>query len=170
MGDKSGIGKGRSRTGVGKAARQVRGKGPKRDPAKDRFWRQTFRQFERAGLTVRTFCQEHEIAEHQFYAWRREIQRRDQEQRGRVKSKPIRNAKPGNAENARSLVLSPKGKSQQGSARPIFAPVTIIDDVSQAEPIEIVLDGITVRIPATASRESLETVLSAIETVGQSEC
>lgn len=162
MGDVSGIGKGRLRSGIGEAAWQVRGKGPGRDPAKERFWRQTFRQFRRAGLTVRTFCQEHEIAEHQFYAWRREIQRRDQEHRGDVKSKPTRDAKPGKAEKARS------------ETDPIFAPVTIIaDDVSQAEPIEVLFDDILVRIPPATSRESLETVLSAIETSrrsGRSSC
>jgi hypothetical protein len=51
--------------------------GKPRDPAKERFWRDTVGQWEESGLTVGAYCQRHRLSEPSFYAWRRELARRD---------------------------------------------------------------------------------------------
>jgi hypothetical protein len=56
---------------------------PQRDPAKERHWRRLLRQWRRCGLTVRDFCAEHQLSEPSFYAWRSEIDRRDQQRKVR---------------------------------------------------------------------------------------
>ena len=47
------------------------------DSSKERFWRRMVRQWHSSGLSVRAFCQQHELAEPSFYAWRRTIAQRD---------------------------------------------------------------------------------------------
>jgi transposase-like protein len=54
----------------------------RRDPAKEAFWRRMLLRFGRSKSTVRDFCFEHELSEANFYAWRREIARRDREAPG----------------------------------------------------------------------------------------
>ncbi len=151
------------------------GKGPCRDAAKERFWRRMIKKLDREGVTVRAFCQKHEIAEHQFYSWRREIKRRDREINLSTRAK-----KEGDTPSA-------KRKQREDEARSIFTPVTIIaDGAAQVAPIsgerglasptgqpaqgpiEVVLDEITVRVPPATTRESLEMVLSALDVLGQS--
>jgi cytochrome P450 len=51
----------------------------RRDPAKEAFWRRMLVRFGRSNSTVGDFCFEHGIGEANFYAWRREIARRDRE-------------------------------------------------------------------------------------------
>ncbi|HMP08400.1 MAG TPA: hypothetical protein PJ982_18780, partial [Lacipirellulaceae bacterium] len=49
-----------------------------RDEAKERRWREAFKRFRASGQTVREFCQQEQIAESAFYAWRRTIGERDE--------------------------------------------------------------------------------------------
>lgn len=51
----------------------------RRDPAKEQHWRRLLRQWRRSGLSGRDFCAAQHLGEASFYAWRREIARRDQE-------------------------------------------------------------------------------------------
>jgi hypothetical protein len=51
----------------------------RRDPAKEAFWRRMVLRFGRSKSTARDFCFEHGLSEANFYAWRREIARRDRE-------------------------------------------------------------------------------------------
>jgi transposase-like protein len=37
------------------------------------FWRQRIAEQEAGGQTVRTFCREHELSEHSYYWWRRQL-------------------------------------------------------------------------------------------------
>jgi hypothetical protein len=53
--------------------------GKKRDRGKERFWRTRVRQWRRSGLAVRAYCEEHELSEQSFYAWRRTLAGRDAE-------------------------------------------------------------------------------------------
>jgi transposase-like protein len=48
-----------------------------RDRGKERFWRRAVRRWQRSGLGVRAFCAAEGLAEPSFYAWRRELARRD---------------------------------------------------------------------------------------------
>jgi hypothetical protein len=50
-----------------------------RDRAKERFWRRVLRRWQRSGQRVRDFCAAESLSEPSFFAWRRELARRDQE-------------------------------------------------------------------------------------------
>jgi len=63
-----------------KAEKEVK-KGPRRDPAKEAFWRQRIGEAEASGLSVREFCKDYGLNENQFYAWRRELKLRDVERK-----------------------------------------------------------------------------------------
>ena len=49
----------------------------KRNLEKERYWREITARFERSGMKVRAFCKQERIKEHQFFAWRRKLKRRD---------------------------------------------------------------------------------------------
>ncbi len=57
------------------------GRGPYRDPDKEKFWHTTLRQFATSGQSVRAYCQRHGLAEHSFYSWRRNLARRESSRR-----------------------------------------------------------------------------------------
>jgi hypothetical protein len=46
---------------------------------RERFWRSMVKQQRQGGATIRAFCREQGISEPSFYAWRKELQRRDAE-------------------------------------------------------------------------------------------
>lgn len=52
---------------------------PKRqaDPKLEQVWRQRFALWRQSGLTIRGFCDQHGLSQASFYAWRRELLRRD---------------------------------------------------------------------------------------------
>jgi hypothetical protein len=52
---------------------------PRRNLAKEKYWRRLLRQWRQSGMTGRDFCSAHHLSEPSFYAWRREIARRDQQ-------------------------------------------------------------------------------------------
>jgi hypothetical protein len=51
-------------------------KGKPRDPHKEQQWQRWIRDWRTSGLTVRAFCQQRGLAQPSFYAWRRELERR----------------------------------------------------------------------------------------------
>jgi transposase len=53
--------------------------GKARDLRKEREWRRRIREWRRSGLSVRAFCAGHSLAQPSFYAWRRELAKRDAE-------------------------------------------------------------------------------------------
>jgi len=53
----------------------ARGRG--RDSAKEVFWRKVVDGFVPGRSTVRAWCLKHSVSEPSFYAWRRELKRRD---------------------------------------------------------------------------------------------
>ncbi|HEV3217600.1 MAG TPA: hypothetical protein VGZ27_17855 [Vicinamibacterales bacterium] len=55
-----------------------RGKG-QRNPAKERHWRHVVRKWRSSGLSVREFCDWQALSEPSFYAWRRELAKRDRD-------------------------------------------------------------------------------------------
>jgi hypothetical protein len=46
------------------------------DQAKERRWRRLLDLWRRSGLGVRAFCDRHDVPEHRFYWWRRELAER----------------------------------------------------------------------------------------------
>lgn len=52
-------------------------RGPQRDAAKEQFWRKVVGGFDAQRTSVRVWCREQRVSEPSFYAWRRELRRRD---------------------------------------------------------------------------------------------
>ena len=48
-----------------------------RDPAREQHWRGLVAQWQASGQSVREFCLQRQLTEANFYAWRRELQKRD---------------------------------------------------------------------------------------------
>lgn len=71
----------------------ARGRG-RRDPAKEKLWRERIAQQENSGLSVREFCLREGISEPSMYCWRREIARRDAENSPAIGSPFRRNRAP----------------------------------------------------------------------------
>jgi hypothetical protein len=61
--------------------------GRPRDRQKEMFWRGTVRRQAGSGLSVRAWCERHELREATFYWWRAELARRDD---GAVTFVPVR--------------------------------------------------------------------------------
>jgi transposase len=87
-----------------------------RDRAKERFWRQMLRRWQRSGLSVRDFCARHQLSEANFYAWRRTLAQRE------PRSTPSRITRPHPAEPT-----------------PTFVPVQLAAPPRPPTPIEIVV-------------------------------
>jgi len=95
----------------------------RRDPAKERSWRRLLRHWQRSGMTGRDFCAAHGLSEASFYAWRREIARRDQE--------PAAPTQPVRPPSAQAPVTE--------ASVPAFLQVTLERRAPTAPAIEVVL-------------------------------
>ena len=116
---------------------------------KEQFWRRALQRYERSGLSIRAFCRGEDLRECNFYAWRRELQRRDQ-----LGERPV--AQP------------PASMANGSQVRASFLPLRVLPDglAGSAPPrsIEIVLSGgPTVRVPDGFDRRTLSDVLSVLE-------
>lgn len=123
-----------------------------RDPELDRVWRGRVREQARGKLSVRDFCELHELPESAFYYWRREIARRDATSRIRVT-------------RARETIQHSR-----------FLPVAMAaDDQDSAVPSESLRKsaaaflelvhpgGVIVRVPAVCDAAMLAMVLDVLE-------
>lgn len=50
--------------------------GRPRDPRKEQHWRRLIQQWQHSGLSVRAFCDRHQLAPPSFYAWRHRLRQR----------------------------------------------------------------------------------------------
>lgn len=57
----------------------MRRKGTQRSIEKERAWRAVVERQRQSGLSIRAFCRRDSLSEPSFYAWRRELWRRDRE-------------------------------------------------------------------------------------------
>ena len=48
----------------------------RRSSEKEAFWHRHVQEQAKSGLGVRAYCQQEQLAENSFYAWRRELERR----------------------------------------------------------------------------------------------
>jgi hypothetical protein len=118
-----------------------------RDPAKERYWRRLLGQWRRSGQTGRDFCAEQQLSEPSFYAWKREIARRDQE--GVARSKPGPEASP---------------RRSVAAALPAFLPVTMDVAASAAPALEIVVaHGRVLRVRPGFDADVLLQLLAVLE-------
>ena len=57
----------------------------------EQFWRNTIGQWQRSGLSVCDICSERQLGQANFYAWRRELAKRDRTlQRDRASQPPLK--------------------------------------------------------------------------------
>ncbi len=120
-----------------------------RDPAKERFWRKAVRGWRRSGLSVRAYCAGNQLSEQNFYAWRREIARRDQEKFRGGASDHHRESRP-----RRAQPVSPEN---------LFMPVQVMSEQSYGR-IEIVLSSSrVVRVEPGFDRFTLREVVMTLE-------
>jgi hypothetical protein len=117
--------------------------GPRRDADKQRLWQGRVARWRRSGLSVREFCRRESLSEPAFYAWRRELARREMSE-------------------------SPAaGAARQGASQATrFVPVQVVAShpVIQTSAIEIVLPrGRRVRVRPGFDRDALQAVLDLLE-------
>jgi hypothetical protein len=128
-----------------------------RDVSLERVWRKRMRQQERSGLTIRKFCQQEGLVDHQFSWWRSELKRRVGESRGTSQSR-TKSANP--AERKQAVPRSAKTAAR-------FFPVHVEPSLTGSPSVEIVLDQPPrIRITRGFDAELLREVLLAVEQVG----
>ncbi len=114
------------------------------DPAKERFWRRTMAEHRRSGLTIRAFCARRALSEPLFYAWRRELARRDGPDGPRLRKAPPPTNQPG--------------------AAPRFVALKLAAGPAATAMIEIVTrGGHTLRVPPGVDRQTLAEVWALLE-------
>jgi hypothetical protein len=121
--------------------------GKRRDPARERFWRQAIRRQQRGGLSVRDFCLHEGLKDGAFRWWRQELARRDRQAEA---------TSPGEREG------------RPAEPAPVFLPVRVVDPGAisprQPPPIEIVLPtGPILRVPPGFDPPTLVHTLAVLE-------
>lgn len=131
--------------------------GWRRDLSKERHWRRMLRRWRSSGLSVRDFCDWQNLPEPSFYAWRREIAKRDRE------AAVPRARRAGNGGRRASAANAVAGAS------PEFVPVRVVADepavgASHGHSLELRLPtGVELRVPPGFDRQTLIDVLAALE-------
>ncbi len=112
-----------------------------RSEAKERLWREQVSLWQRSGLTIREYCLQHQLSEPNFYAWRRELARRDEA--GGNPAQPVPRAKPSSV---------------------TWLPVTV--DPRTPPVVEVQLPtGAILRVPVGVESTTLERILTALHQV-----
>lgn len=115
-----------------------------RDPAKEQRWRRLLGEWRAGGLSVRQFCRRRQLSEPLFYAWRRELAKRDREASRRTRRAPHR-----------------------VSGAPAFLPVQVVSSTPHEPRLNGALEvqlptNVLLRIPAGFDRQTLTDVLRAL--------
>jgi hypothetical protein len=141
-----------------------RGKG-KRDLTKERYWRRIVREWRSSGLSVREFCDWQALSEPCFYAWRRELAKRDRESAA--------------AAAAIGIVHDGRPVKQNGPSRTpaaAFLPVRVVPDavaegaagLSRTHDIEVHLPGgVRLLVPRGCDRTLLRDVIACCNGTGE---
>jgi hypothetical protein len=80
-----------------------------RDERKAREWRRRVREWRTSGLSVRAYCEQVGISEPNFYAWRRELDRRAAETSAFVPVRIVENQ--GSSKNGHLEIILAGGRS-----------------------------------------------------------
>jgi hypothetical protein len=83
----------------------------RRDPSRERLWRETVEAQARSGQAVREFCRERGLAESAFYFWRRELRHRDA-------------AIPASRNGGRPTTVK---KTPGSNGQELFVPVSVVE-------------------------------------------
>lgn len=122
--------------------------GKRRDPLKERLWRNSIADQARSGLSVRAFCEREGLELASFHWWRQELARRDRE-------------------GPSAQTVGPEDSANGPPVRSAFLPVRVVQDaasIAATTPIEILLPaGPTVRVARGFDPHALDAVLSVLE-------
>lgn len=114
-----------------------------RDPQLEQFWRQTMAKWQQSGQTIGDFCEQQQLSQPNFHAWKRELAKRDAERVGAEK----RGAGPRRGVGRRAWPL---------------VPVRIVADAV----IEVVLPtGLVLRVPG-----GVEVAAQLVARLGAASC
>ena len=112
-----------------------------RSEGKERLWREQVTLWQRSGLTIREYCLQHQLSEPNFYAWRRELARRDEADG--IPAQTVPRAKPSSV---------------------TWLPVTV--DPRTLPVVEVQLPtGAILRVPDGVESTTLERILTALHQV-----
>lgn len=112
-----------------------------RDPVKEQFWRQAFRDWKASGQTRNQFCADRGLSRHTFEYWRSEIAKRD-------------------TESTRPPTPPKSTPTPPPTPKPLLMPLRIVPST----PLEIRLtDGRSVLVPAGFDPKHLQAVLAVLE-------
>jgi hypothetical protein len=136
----------------------------KRSVEKERQWREIVARYERSGMKVRTFCHQEQIKESQFFAWKRELKRRDDARSANPadRRRSGRHDRPGVTAGPR--IMRTRAAEMTGPAA-AFAPLHVVS-TPPATPssIEIIVaDGRRVAVAPGFDPEALSQVLAVVE-------
>ena len=121
-----------------------------RDPVKEAYWRGVFVDWRASELSRRSFCEQRQLKLTTFDFWRKEIARRDAEEKS--DSKP---ASP-NATSTKASYTRSRGKTVQ----PLLMPLRVVSGGT----IEIVLvNRRVIRVPDGVDPNHLRAVLAVTE-------
>ena len=134
-----------------------------RDAGREGFWRATLKRQAASGLSVRAFCRQHNLAESNFYAWRRTIAERDQEHRTiaprdqqqdainrrerrtlgarQKQSRPKQPSQKQSRPKQRGVAASVNGKKKWSKSVPAFVPLAVKGRLEPEAPIVLELRG-----------------------------
>jgi hypothetical protein len=126
------------------------GRTRRRNGEQERFWREVVKGHAGSDLSVRQYCAERRVSEASFFAWRREMARRDA------------------AANGSAKVSQQRPRTQATRQRPTplrFANLQITpSELTSGVWIEIALPtGTRVRVPRGVCPATLQDVLTALE-------
>ena len=105
----------------------------RRSELKERFWRKLIGGFEAAGGSVRSWCESHGVSEPSFYAWRRDLARRDrataESRTSRFVPVRVESAAPAVAasSDAEVTLLLPSGLRLQTSVTRLAAVLDVLE-------------------------------------------
>lgn len=107
------------------------------DQGREAEWRRLLGLWRASGLSIYAFCKERQLQKATFYYWRDKL--------GFGTPRPAK----------------PAGPAATSASSTRFVPVTVV-----AEPVvEVTTNGITLRLPLTASREQIAAWLGALAAV-----
>jgi transposase-like protein len=114
------------------------------DTHTQQHWLRHLRRWQSSRLTVRQYCQDHDLSEASFYAWKRRLRQR------------------GLLVDATSAPAS-TGRDGTASQTPLFLPVAVAAVKPTTAPIDLVLpDGLTVRVAAGFDAATLRQLLALL--------
>jgi hypothetical protein len=118
---------------------------------KEQFWRQQVEAWQKSEKSVRAYCVEAALSVPSFYAWRRELARRD-------------GVEPPHAKRWRGETqASTPGAGRCGIGRSSWIQLQVSSVAAASAPIEIELAGGTVvRLRGEVNRQALFDVLAAL--------